>query len=208
MQPAKGENKAELKGWVAAPARPSHRNHGIEYYQMELSVPRLSGAEDTLRIVAGESLLKAWTPAEGQWVRIGGEVRSYNNKSGAGSRLVISVLARSILPETEGEGINRLRLSGVLCKPPVVRRTPLGRDICDLLLAVNRAYGRADYLPCIAWGSLAAECGGMGVGDGLSLDGRLQSRIYRKNVEGREVQRTAYEVSIMNLTEEPLYVCR
>lgn len=93
-------------------------------------------------------------------------------------------------------------LSGALCKRPVVRRTPLGRSICDLLLAVNRAYGRADYLPCIAWGSLAACCGRMSVGDRLRLEGRLQSRQYRKVVDGEEVTRVAYEVSVMNLLEE------
>ena len=135
-------------------------------------------------------------------MRTEGEVRSYNNKSGVGSRLVITVLVRDLAVTQEGEGVNRLVLSGALCKRPVVRRTPLGRSICDLLLAVNRAYGRADYLPCIAWGSLAACCGRMSVGDRLRLEGRLQSRQYRKVVDGEEVTRVAYEVSVMNLLEE------
>ena len=123
------------------------------------------------------------------------EVRSYNNRSGVGSRLVIAFLARTIAPWW-GEHANQLELSGVLCKPPVVRRTPLGREIWDLLLAVNRRYGRADYLPCIAWGALARYCGELTVGDKVRLTGRLQSRTYRK-VEGeRQEERVAYEVSV------------
>ncbi len=203
MRSTKGENRAEFQGRILSGPEPSHRNHGVEYDQLELAVPRLSGTQDVLRLLASRSLLERWTPRPEQWVSVTGEVRSYNNKSGAGSRLVITVLARTIQPEAEGEGVNHLRLAGVLCKTPVVRRTPLGRDICDLLLAVNRVYGRADYLPCIAWGSLSAVCGGMKVGDGLCLDGRLQSREYRKVIDGQEVRRTAYEVSIMNLAEEP-----
>ena len=203
VRATKGENRAEFQGRILSGPEPSHRNHGTQYYQLALAVPRLSGAQDVLRLVVTGEQLERWTPQIGQWVRVTGEVRSYNNKSGEGSRLVITVLARTMEPEAEGEGVNRLRLAGVLCKAPVVRRTPLGRDICDLLLAVNRVYGRADYLPCIAWGSLSAVCGGMQVGDSLCLDGRLQSREYRKTVDGQEVRRTAYEVSIMNLAEEP-----
>ena len=93
-------------------------------------------------------------------------------------------------------------LSGVLCRKPVVRRTPLGREICDLLLAVNRPYGRADYLPCISWGSLAVHCGGLDVGDTLRLEGRLQSRQYHKLIDGEQVARTAFEISVMNLLSD------
>ena len=138
MRSTKGENRAEFQGRILSGPEPSHRNHGVEYDQLELAVPRLSGTQDVLRLLASRSLLERWTPRPEQWVSVTGEVRSYNNKSGAGSRLVITVLARTIQPEAEGEGVNHLRLAGVLCKTPVVRRTPLGRDICDLLLAVNR----------------------------------------------------------------------
>ena len=99
----------------------------------------------------------------------------------------------------QGEDENRLELSGTLCKEPSLRITPLGRTICDMILAVNRRYGRADYLPCITWGSLARRCGAMGVGDRLHLSGRLQSRGYTKVVEGRQEARTAFEVSVMSL---------
>ena len=131
-------------------------------------------------------------------VEIEGEVRSFNNKSGHGSRLVITLYARSVAPG-EGEHANDLVLAGVLCKPPVLRRTPLGRDICDLMLAVNRRYGRADYLPCIAWGALAQRCAGLEVGDGVRIEGRLQSRGYTKVENGISQERTAYEVSVMKL---------
>ena len=125
-------------------------------------------------------------------------MRTFNNRSGVGSRLVISVFAKELLLE-EREDENRLLLSGTLCKTPSLRSTPLGRTICDMILAVNRRYGRADYLPCIAWGSLAHLCGEMAVGSSLGLDGRLQSRTYTKNLGDRVEERTAFEVSIMNL---------
>ena len=202
MQSSRGENRIELQGWAVSRPALSHRSYGVEYYAMPLAVPRLSGAEDVLNLVLTRGQLSRWMPEPGRWARVEGQVRSFNNRSGVGSRLVITVLARSLEPTREEEGVNRLELAGVLCKPPVVRRTPLGREICDLLLAVNRSYSRSDYLPCIAWGSLAQRCGAMAVGDPLHLLGRLQSRRYRKLVEGVEQERTAYEVSVMNLAEE------
>lgn len=143
MQAARGENRIELLGRVVDRPVLSHQNHGTDYYIMPLAVPRLSGTEDVLNLVLSRWQLERWALPPGQWVRTEGEVRSYNNKSGVGSRLVITVLVRDLAVTQEGEGVNRLVLSGALCKRPVVRRTPLGRSICDLLLAVNRAYGRA-----------------------------------------------------------------
>lgn len=206
MQATRGENKIELRGRTAGRPVLSHQNHGTEYYLLPLCVPRLSGAEDVLNLIATGRQLERLHPEVGEWLRVEGEVRSYNNKSGVGNRLVITVLARELTPAEEGEGVNRLVLAGALCKPPVVRRTPLGREICDLLLAVNRPYGRADYLPCIAWGTLAAACGEMEVGERLRLEGRLQSRQYHKLVDGQETVRTAYEVSVMNLLDEEDYI--
>ena len=138
---------------------------------------------------------------EGSPLTVRGEVRTFNNRSGVGSRLVVSVFART-LAQDEGEDENRLELSGTLCKPPILRATPLGRTICDMILAVNRRYGRADYLPCIAWGSLAYRCGAMEVGDRLSLEGRLQSRTYTKEIDGQPQKRTAFEVSVMSLAAD------
>ena len=197
-----GENRIELQGRVGEEPVFSHRNHGMDYCRMPLVVPRLSGTEDVIQLILPQWQAERWEPKQGQWVYAEGEVRSYNNKSGVGSKLIITVLVRELNPGVVGEGINHLLLTGALCKPPVRRHTPLGREICDLLLAVNRAYGRADYLPCIAWGTLAAVCGGMQVGDRLSVEGRLQSRTYRKMIDGKEVERVAYEVSVMNFAEE------
>ena len=131
-------------------------------------------------------------------VKVEGQLRSFNNKSGQGSKLVISVLARTLIQTLE-EDRNTVLLAGALCKPPVVRRTPLGRCICDVMLAVNRRYGRADYLPCIAWGQVAMRVGEMAVGDPLALEGRLQSREYTKVLADCSEVRTAFEVSIMQL---------
>ena len=197
MDEFRGENKIVLRGQAAGQPAPSHRNHGVDYYIVPLRVPRLSGVDDVLNLVTADPDPALWTA--GQWVNVQGEVRSYNNRTGQGSKLVITVLVRSAQPDTVEEGENRLVLAGALCRKPAVRRTPLGREICDLLLAVNRPYGRADYLPCIAWGSLAVHCGGLDVGDKLRLEGRLQSRQYHKLIDGEQVERTAFEISVMNL---------
>ena len=199
-------NRIFLRGRLAAPPALSHINHGVEYLLLPLSVCRLSGAEDTLHVVASREQLSALPPLEaGAPLSVWGEVRTFNNRSGVGSKLVVSVFAKTLSQE-EGEDENVLALSGVLCKPPALRATPLGRTICDMILAINRRYGRADYLPCIAWGSLAYRCGAMEVGDRLALEGRLQSRVYTKEVDGRTQERTAFEVSIMSLTDENGYI--
>ena len=131
------ENRVVLRGTVAGEAAFSHRVHGIDFYRFPLSVPRLSGREDLVNI------LVALSPGEdpllglGEYVEVTGQVRSFNNRSGVGNRLIITVLARSVAP-AEGDPCNQVVLTGTLCKDPVLRRTPLGRDICDLLLAVNR----------------------------------------------------------------------
>ena len=192
-------NEVLLEGLVLETPVLSHENHGARFYRFPIEVPRLSGQVDTLPVLTPESLLSRVDA--GQTARIQGQLRSFNNRSGVGSRLVVSVFARELSRE-EGEDENRLELSGTLCKPPVLRTTPLGRTICDMILAINRRYGRADYLPCIAWGSLAYRCGSMAVGDRLSLEGRLQSRIYTKEIDGRLQERTAFEVSVMSLTQE------
>lgn len=199
MEAYTGENRIVLRGRAGGAPALSHRNHGVDYYVVPLRVPRLSGTDDVLNVVTAQPDPAIWAP--GSWVHVQGEVRSYNNRTGTGSKLVITVLARSAQPSDLEEGENRLVLAGALCRAPSARRTPLGREICDLLLAVNRPYGRADYLPCIAWGSLAAHCAGLGVGDKLRLEGRLQSRQYHKLIDGEQVERTAFEVSVMNLLD-------
>lgn len=190
------ENRVILRGTVDGGAELSHQVHGIDFYRFPLSVPRLSGREDRINILCSAALSPL--PRPGEYVEVEGEVRSFNNRTGVGNRLVITVLARSVAPGA-GEPCNRVFLTGTLCREPVFRRTPLGREICDLLLAVNRRYRRADYLPCIAWGTLARECGQLETGDGLRLDGRLQSRTYTKTVGETVQERTAFEISISTL---------
>ena len=190
------ENRVVLRGTAAGEATLSHQVHGLDFYRFPLSVPRLSGREDRLNILLPAPPEGKTLPQPGDYLEVAGEVRSFNNRSGVGSRLVITVLARSVLPGV-GEPCNQVWLRGTLCKPPILRRTPLGRDICDLLLAVNRRYRRADYLPCILWGKIAAQAAGCAVGDRILLDGRLQSRIYTKLTEEGAEERTAYEISAM-----------
>jgi primosomal replication protein N len=198
MYLAWNENHISLAGLAGGGAQLSHENHGVSYFRFPLRVSRLSGTEDVLNVLVARPLLERCPVEEGAALGVEGEVRSYNNRSGTGSKLVIAVYARAIAPGGE-EHKNQLTLAGVLCKPPVVRRTPLGREICDMMLAVNRRYGRADYLPCIAWGALAAWCGQLRVGDPLKLNGRLQSREYIKEENGQSIRRTAFEVSVMSL---------
>ena len=192
-------NHIQLHGRVETAPAFSHSNHGMEFYRFVLTVARLSGAEDRINVVAALPLLDRSGPlSPGEELTVGGEVRTFNNRTGVGNRLVISTFARELVRE-EGPDENRLELTGTLCKLPSLRATPLGRTICDMILAVNRRYGRADYLPCIAWGSLAHRCGELEVGDRLRLNGRLQSRAYTKLVEGKMEERTAFEVSVMSM---------
>lgn len=193
-------NIVQLRGEALGEPVLSHENHGQRFCRFPLSVRRLSGQADLLPVIATEEQLRGLLPLTGRRLSVEGQLRSFNNKSGQGSRLVISVLARLLSP-TQEEDRNDILLRGVLCKPPVLRRTPLGRCICDMMLAVNRRYGRADYLPCIAWGQVAMVTGQMAVGDVLALEGRVQSRIYTKVVDGAPQERTAYEVSVMHLLE-------
>ena len=191
-------NDLLLTGTALEPPVLSHENHGARFYRFPLEVPRLSGQSDVLPVLLPENLLLPLAP--GSPVQIRGQLRSFNNRSGVGSRLVLSVYAQAV-EIGDGTPRNHIRLSGSLCKPPVYRRTPLGRSICDMMLAVPRRYGRADYLPAIAWGQLAARCGTLQVGDALALEGRVQSRAYKKVTEAGTQDRVAYEVSIMHLLE-------
>jgi primosomal replication protein N len=194
------ENAGHFVGRVLGEPEFSHENHGEDYFRILLCVRRLSGAEDLLPVVLSRSQLESYPVHAGDRLAVEGGVRSYNNRSGVGSRLVLTVLARTLSPAGE-EDANTLTLAGALCKAPSYRRTPLGREICDLTLAVNRRYGRADYLPCISWGALARQCAQMQVGDPLRFRGRFQSRGYTKNLGEQQLHRTAYEVSVMTLEE-------
>ena len=197
----RNQNYVEL--WGVAESAPvfSHENHTRRFDKFPLRVERLSGQSDIPVIVASEALLRVCPVKAGQSLRITGQLRSFNNRSGKGSKMVITVFAQRIEPG-DGSYFNRILLSGALCKKPALRRTPLGRSICDVILAVNRHYGRADYLPCIAWGQTAVQIAGMDVGEHLAAEGRVQSRTYTKLLETGSEVRTAFEVSIMQLLDE------
>ncbi len=186
-------NRAELCGTVTALPRYSHESRGIRFFTFPLRTCRLSGTADTLNIVVRESLLPQDGLLESGPVRVTGELRSFNNKSGVGNKLVLTVFARELSPG--GEDDNRITLTGNLCKEPVLRVTPMGREICDLILAVARRYRRSDYIPVIAWGQQARDVAGSPMGTQLCVRGRLQSRAYTKVIDGESFQRQAFEVS-------------
>lgn len=191
-------NEVILEGIPLDKPNWSHENHGTQFYRFFLEVPRLSGTSDTLPVLVTESLLPqihAGIP-----LRLLGQLRSFNNRSGVGNKLVLTVFAQEIRPP-ENAPCNQITLTGSLCKEPVFRRTPLGRSICDLMLAVSRRYGRADYLPVIAWGQLAMQARTLQIGDEVTLEGRVQSRIYQKVTADGVQERIAYEVSMMHLPE-------
>ena len=194
-------NEVLLEGTVQDTPVLSHENHGLHFYRAMLVVPRLSGQADILPLVVPEPLVPL--ASAGTALRVRGQLRSFNNRSGVGSRLVLTVYVQGIQPAT-GEPCNQIFLSGALCKPPVFRRTPLGRSICDLMLAVGRRCGRADYLPVIAWGQLAVQMSRLQVSDPVALEGRVQSRVYRKLTESGSEERVAYEVSMMHLLEDEI----
>lgn len=175
----------------------SHENHGRRFYRFTLEVSRLSGAADHLPVIAEERLLHSIDPCGGDMLTVTGQIRSHNNRVGGVRHLLVFIFAASITAET-GEPINEVVLEGPLCREPVYRRTPLGREICDVMLAVPRAFRRADYLPCILWGRTAQEISACHVRDCIRIQGRLQSRLYTKITPQGPVERTAYEISALS----------
>lgn len=186
-------NSVRLCGVMAGRAEFSHRAGDEDFYVFPLEIMRLSGNSDTINIILRGRMLEE-IDADAEKLLIEGELRSFNNRSGIGAKLVISVFAKSICASA-GDDCNSVHICGTICKPPKLRETPLGRDICDLMVAVNRNYGRSDYLPCICWGAKAREAALWEIGNRLTLDGRIQSRRYLKLTEDTMEERTAYEVS-------------
>lgn len=191
-------NTAVLCGNLGGRPVFSHSCHGREYYTFPLIVPRLSGTEDVINIIAEKPVLEDVSVSERGFVRISGELRSYNNKGSEGNRLKVFLNAFAVeLCDVPPE--NEVLLCGTICKEPRFRITPLGREICDMLVAVNRSFGHSDYLPCICWGHLARDAANLAVGDDIELHGRVQSRGYIKNIDGTKVPKTTYEVSAMEM---------
>ena len=189
-------NSITLRGSLLELPQYSHTNHGRRFSRFILEVPRLSGAVDRLPVVAEENMILQLDPCAGEMLTVTGQVRSHNFRSEEKRHLLIFVFAASVTVEN-GEPINDVYLEGPLCREPTYRRTPLGREICDTMLAVPRAFHRADYLPCILWGRTAQIISTCHTGDVITIQGRLQSRSYTKLTPEGSEERIAYEISAL-----------
>lgn len=190
-------NQITLRGTLLALPEFSHENHGRRFLRFFLEVPRLSGVVDILPVIAEDTLLDTVDLIGGDMLTVTGQIRSHNISGEERRRLLIFVFALSITAE-DGEPINDVVLEGPICREPTYRRTPLGREICDIMLAVPRAFRRADYLPCILWGRIAQEGAQCHTRDKIRICGRMQSRIYTKLTEHGPEERTAYEISALS----------
>jgi len=199
-----GNNFIDIGGRIVSDFTFSHEIYGEGFYRFDVEISRLSGAGDVLPITVSERIVDKDTMLVGQLVRINGQIRSYNNYVEAEKRnkLVLTVFARDIelIAELPEQNPNDTYLDGYLCKPAIYRTTPFGREISDLLLAINRSYNKSDYIPCITWGRNARYASKLTVGDRVRLWGRMQSRQYQKKFENGEVlEKTAYEVSVSKI---------
>ena len=190
-------NSITVRGSLQSLPQFSHENHGRQFYRFILEVPRLSGAVDLLPVIAEYTLLQQLDPSAGAMLTVTGQIRSHNQRTDTVRHLQIFIFATAVTVE-DGEPINDVILEGPLCREPTYRRTPLGREICDVMLAVPRAFHRADYLPCILWGRTALEISECHTRDCIRICGRLQSRIYTKMTEDGPEERTAYEISALS----------
>ena len=204
-------NQVIIMGEIISDFQFSHEIFGEGFYMVDVNVPRLSDSCDVIPLMVSERLIDVNEDYRGQGIMVQGQFRSYNrheNVSGQGlmmrkNKLVLSVFARELefvdeMPESSKT--NQIYLDGYICKAPIYRKTPLGREIADMLLAVNRPYGKSDYIPCIAWGRNARYASGFGVGSHVCVWGRVQSREYTKKLSETECEkRVAYEVSVSKL---------
>ena len=199
-------NLIELRGRIAGEFSFSHEVYGEGFYNFAIEAPRLSEISDSLPVTISERLIDSMDLKAGTLVDINGQVRSYNNymQEANKNRLIITVFAREIAVLSEDNLINKnpnsVYLNGFICKKPVFRQTPFGREIADILLAVNRSYNKSDYVPCICWGRNAKFASSLEVSDNVKISGRLQSRIYQKKYEDGTVEdKTAYEISVSKI---------
>ena len=196
-------NQVTIMGKVATEFSFSHEVFGEGFYMVEVEVKRLSTSEDRIPLMISERLIDVTQDYTGEYIMVHGQFRSYNRHEEQKNRLVLSVFVREISfmeEEPDGTKTNSIWLDGYICKEPIYRKTPLGREIADLLLAVNRPYGKSDYIPCICWGRNARYASGFEVGEHVQLLGRIQSREYVKRISDTETEkRVAYEVSVSKL---------
>lgn len=199
-------NKVKLTGTVVSEPEFSYEVYGEQFFNLFLEVKRISGVADIVPLTISERLFNLEDKCTGTVVRVSGQFRSFNKHEENKNRLVLSVFVREIeRVVNDYDEENEIEIDGFVCKDPVYRKTPLGREIADILFAVNRSYGKSDYIPCIVWGRNAVYTSRLPVGTHLKLTGRIQSRGYVKMYEdGTEEQRTAYEVSVskINVLEE------
>ncbi len=196
-------NQVTIMGTIVSGYQFSHEIFGENFYMVDVQVPRLSDSADIIPIMISERIVDVEANAVGMNVIVNGQFRSYNRHEAKKNRLLLSVFARDIefVDEVmENEKTNQIYLDGYICKPPVYRKTPLGREITDLLLASNRPYGKSDYIPCICWGRNARYASSFEVGMRCMIWGRIQSREYMKKISEEELEkRIAYEVSVSKL---------
>jgi primosomal replication protein N len=186
-----------LTGTIVSEAEFSHETFGEGFYEMKMSVARLSEYTDLIPITVSEKLLVKDTFKVGNKVAIKGQFRSYNKIIDGVSKLVLTVFVRELIDIDDSMNPNIIEIVGYVCKPPIYRTTPFKREICDILVAVNRAYNKSDYLPCIAWGRNAKYIKDVEVGKQVSIVGRIQSREYQKKInEDESVTKVAYEISV------------
>ncbi len=194
-------NKIILCGTVIEAPTFSHEVFGESFYGFKLEIKRLSGQSDILPVIISERIISDKDINSGKRFYIDGQLRSYNIITDNKSRLQLQTFAREIFEDEDGEDINQITLDGYICKTPIYRVTPFSREIADILVAVNRAYGKSDYIPSICWGRNARYCQQLNVGDGIHIEGRLQSREYQKKIDEENViTKTAYEVSVSKLS--------
>ena len=196
-------NQVTIMGEIVSTFEFSHEVFGEGFYMVDVSVRRLSNSVDTIPVMISERLIDVECDYRGEFLMVSGQFRSYNRHDEQKNRLVLSVFAREVSfieEELDGAKTNNILLDGYICKLPIYRKTPLGREIADLLLAVNRPYGKSDYIPCICWGRNARFASAFEVGEHVQVLGRIQSRGYVKKLSETETEkRTAYEVSVSKL---------
>lgn len=196
-------NQVTVMGEIVSGFTYSHEIFGEGFYMVDVRVQRLSESYDIIPVMMSERLIDVTADYQGMLICVNGQFRSYNRHEERKNKLVLSVFAREIefLEEVEESSrTNQIFLDGYICKPPIYRKTPLGREIADVLLAVNRPYGKSDYIPCICWGRNARYASGFKVGDRCMIWGRIQSREYMKKLEDERVEkRVAFEVSVSKL---------
>ena len=193
-------NKVYVMGEIVSDANFSHEIYGEGFYEFFVKINRLSGQADVLPITLSDRLIQDGMLEKGKSICAEGQFRSYNKLENGKSRLMLTVFVRELLNEIPDKNPNSILLSGYICKPPIYRTTPFNREIADVLVAVNRAYNKSDYIPCIAWGRNARFVKNLGVGDRVAISGRIQSREYQKRYSDDDVRTmTAYEVSVSKL---------